>query len=186
MSEIDSEIDDDELRTRARRAYERGRWRAGAVSAGPALALALICVVIGGQPGVTMLTGLALAGLIIVAVHRGGAVGRAVAPGLAAGALPLAAGLAACRIPHPCGGPGCIDFCAPLCLSAGVLAGVVLALHAHRTARHSSLAVGGLIALFTGALGCLFVGLGGVVGMGLGFLAGSTIGAVTRLSNKAS
>jgi hypothetical protein len=178
-----TEIDVDELRTRAREAYERGRWRAGAISAFPALGLVAICVLLGGQPIATTLAGLVLAGLIVVAIHRGGALGRSVAPGLVAGALPLAAGLVACRIPHPCGGPGCLELCAPLCLAAGVLAGVALAVHRHRTARRSSLAMGGAVALCTGAMGCLFVGLGGMLGMGLGFLAGSTVGSVARLPN---
>jgi hypothetical protein len=178
-----TEIDTDELRRRARRAYELGRWRAGATSAFPALILVLICVAVGGRPGATVLTGLALSGVIVLAVHHGGSVGRAVAPGLAAGALPLVAGLLACRVPHTCGGPACLDFCAPFCLVAGALAGGVLAVHSYKATRHPSLAVGGLIALFTGALGCLFVGLGGVVGMGLGVLLGSALYSVTRLSN---
>jgi hypothetical protein len=181
-----SEIDVDELRSRARVAYERGRVRAGVISALPVLALVVICVLLGGQPLATALAGLALAGLIVVAVHRGGALGHSVAPGLIAGALPLAAGLVACRIPHTCGGPGCLELCAPLCLAAGVLAGVALAVHTHRTARPSSLAMAGAVALCTGAMGCLFVGLGGMLGMGLGFLAGSTVGSVARLPNSSS
>ena len=45
-----SEIDVDQLRARARQAYERGRWRAGAISAFPALGLVLICVLLGAEP----------------------------------------------------------------------------------------------------------------------------------------
>lgn len=177
-----TEIDIDNLEVRVRRAYERGRWRLGALSAWPALLLAGVCITLGGQPSITILTGALLAGVIVLAVHHGRAAARAVMPGLAAGSLPLLAGLAACRVPHACGGAACMEFCAPLCVAAGAIAGLFLAVRARRsdTSRSSSIFVGGCIAMLTGALGCVLVGVGGVVGMALGLSAGAAVGLSPR------
>jgi hypothetical protein len=171
-----------QLEARARGAYERGRWRVGIASAWPSLVLAGLCISLGGQPIATFGIALVLAATIALAVQRGRHYARAVVPGLLAGALPMLAGLLACRVPHVCAGPTCMEFCAPLCLGAGALAGLALVVRKHRAgnAGVSSLWVATVIALLTGALGCFFIGLGGLGGMALGLSLGSAVGWIPK------
>jgi hypothetical protein len=175
-------VDLDVLQARARSAYERGRWRLGALAAWPAFVMAGICVALDGRPFATLVMGAVLAAVIAKATHYGRGAARAVIPGLLTGALPLIAGLIACRVPHVCGVGLCLSWCAPLCLTAGGLAGLVLGVRAKRAPaeRRLSLLVATSIAVLTGALGCLVVGLGGIVGMVLGLSVGATVGLVPR------
>ena len=100
-----------DLRSRARRAYELGRARAGAKAAGAALLLAAVAVVLGRPLDLTALLSAALMPLVFVLAFRGRAAGRAVWPGLAAGGaamlLPLAVRTAGCEL----FGPSCMRFC---------------------------------------------------------------------------
>lgn len=177
-----ADVDLDTLEARARSAYERGRWRTGAQAAWPALVMAGICVALGGQPLATLTIGVALAVVIAMATHRGRNASRAVIPGLLTGALPLMVGLIACRVPHACAAGLCVSWCAPLCLTAGALAGLFLSVRTKRASveRRPSLLVAAGIAVLAGSLGCLVVGLGGVVGMLLGLSAGATVGLIPR------
>lgn len=172
-----TDLDLEQLESRARRAYERGRWRLGIASAWPALVLCGLCIALGGRPWATVGVAIALAVTIAIAVQRGRQHGRAVIPGLLAGALPLLAGLMACRLPHVCGGAACMEFCAPLCLGAGAVAGLALVVRSRRAGRSNapSLWVETLVAMFTGALGCFFVGIGGLAGMALGLSLGAAV-----------
>lgn len=175
-------VDLEALQARARSAYEHGRWRLGIQAAWPALVMAGICVALGGRPLATLVLGAILATVIAKATHYGREASRAVIPGLLTGALPLIAGLMACRVPHNCGVGLCVSWCAPLCLTAGGLAGLVLGVRVKRSpvARRPSLLVATSIAILAGSLGCLVVGLGGVVGMLLGLSVGATVGLVPR------
>lgn len=177
-----TDIDLARLEARARGAYERGRWRLGIASAWPALVLAGLCISLGGKPMITVSIAVVLGVTIAIAVHRGRHHARAVVPGLLAGALPMLAGLLACRIPHVCAGPTCLQFCAPLCLGAGAVAGLWLVVGKRRAGNSDvpSLWVATVIALLTGALGCFFVGLGGLAGMALGLSLGSAVGWIPR------
>lgn len=121
-----------------------------------------------------------MAAVIARATHHGREASRAVIPGLLTGALPLLVGLIACRVPHACGAGLCVSWCAPLCLTAGGLAGLVLGVRAKRAPRRASMFVATTIAVLAGSLGCLVVGLGGVVGMVLGMSLGATVGLVPR------
>lgn len=116
----------DDLRRRARRAYERGRVRAAL----PATAAVLPFVVLG--PGLAHAVPLALFGLALALgvgwLHwRGGAAGRAVWPGLWAGALAFSGprvGAAVSMVEADCGlTPACVACCS----LGGVAAGVLLA-----------------------------------------------------------
>jgi hypothetical protein len=176
-------VDLEALQAQARSAYERGRWRLGLQAAWPALVMAGLCVALGGQLFATLGLGVVLAAVIAKATHSGRGASRAVIPGLLAGALPLAVGLIACRVPHACVAGFCVSWCAPLCLGAGGLAGVILGARATRAPaeRQPSMFVGMTVAVLTGSLGCLVVGLGGVVGMLVGVSLGATAGLVPRL-----
>lgn len=173
-----TDIDLEQLQSRARRAYERGRWRLGIASAWPALILAGLCIGLGGKPLATVGIAIVLAVTIAIAVQRGRHHARAVVPGLLAGALPLLAGLLACRIPHVCAGTTCMELCAPLCLGAGAIAGLSLVVRRQRAGRSNapSLWVATAVALLTGALGCFFVGIGGLAGLALGLSLGTAVG----------
>lgn len=163
------------LEARARRAYELGRLR-GALWVSPfaiaAGAAALAC----GRPAplVLALTG-ALLALGVGLSFRGGAAGRAVLPGLAAGSAPLALPLLMATVGHACFGPACLSLCQPSCIAGGAVAGIVIARAAAQPGRDLRfLAAAVAVAGLTGALGCTIAGAFGVLGMLAGAVAAGT------------
>jgi hypothetical protein len=161
-----------DLEACARRAYEWGRWRKGfatALWALPAVALASF----GCTPRVAYL----LAPLVVLSaaamVWRGGALGRAVIPGLLAGTVPVLV-----PVVVRCGAfedSGWI--CLLLSLGGGGLSGLLISavearLHARRT---EVLAVAALAAL-TGTMGCAMFGMGGLAGLVAGLALGAAPG----------
>jgi hypothetical protein len=165
-------VNDDNLRQRARRAYELGRlWRAlwPALVVPPMAALSLGSC---GRPAVT-LTAASLLLLSTVALSwRGEALGDAVAPGLLSGIAPLLMPLVLCRGMHPCQMGFCWSAAAPFCVLGGLVAGVAVGLRSAR-APLATLAATALVAALTGALGCLLGGAAGLSGMAIGLVAGA-------------
>ena len=162
-----------ELRARARRAYEFGRVRLGARACGAAMLIAAAALALGRPLFPTALLALSLGVVAAALAFRGGAGGRAVWPGLAAGTgamlLPLGVTTAGCAM----FGPACMRFCLPACVVAGCVIGAALALLAAREERgpREFLLAGTAIAALTAALGCTLAGAAGVAGMAVGTLA---------------
>ena len=172
-----------ELRVRARRAYQLGRARLGAKAGAAALLIAAAAVALGRPLDLTALLGAALAVLAAALAFRGGASGRAVWAGLAAGSgamlLPLALITAGCHM----FGPACMRFCLPACVVGGCAMGAALAILARRQERGTRefLAAGAVVAALTASLGCTLAGAGGVLGMALGtVLAGTPVWLAVR------
>ena len=156
--------------TRARRAYELGRARRGALLAAPLAILAVFAAAIGDVPtqGAAIGTLLYLGALVF---HwRGQEFEAAVLPGAAAGLVPLALGLTI-RTYGCMGGctSGCMAFCIPASLLAGAVAGLLIAQTTFRTKKATTFVLSaGVVALLTGALGCACIGLGGLLGLTAG------------------
>jgi hypothetical protein len=161
-----------ELRSRARRAYELGRVRRALRFSPFVLAAAAIAVACGRPPGLSCGLAGALWPLVVGLAFAGGSAGRAVVPGLLAGSTALAMPLLVGTVGHALLGPSCMVLCLPACVLGGALAGALIGALAAKEDREapfvlSALAVAGL----TGALGCTMVGLAGVGGMLAGALA---------------
>jgi hypothetical protein len=164
------------LKRRARRAYERGRL--GRAFRLAAWLLPVLAAMV-GSCRVLALSAVSGSLLVLAAVGfwwRGQAYGRAVAPGVGAGLVPLGATLSAAALGHLGPALTCWQGCLTLCITAGGLAGLVVG---HRAAqqgsdRRSFLVSAGVIAVLVGAPGCAFAGAAGIVGMFLGLAAVST------------
>ena len=121
--------------------------------------------------------GAALALLAAGIAFRGGAAGRAVWAGLAAGSgamlLPLAIMTAGCRL----FGPACMRFCLPACVAGGCLMGGAVATLAGREdhGAREFLVAGAAVAGLTASLGCTLAGAAGVLGMALGTVAAGAL-----------
>ena len=107
------------LEARARRAYELGRLRAALRLAPLVLAAAGAAIVCGRPFPMTCALAVALLLLSVGLAYAGGSAGRAVYPGLLAGAAPLAAPLLMATVGHACFGPACASLGLPACILGG-------------------------------------------------------------------
>ncbi|OLC74630.1 MAG: hypothetical protein AUH83_09450 [Deltaproteobacteria bacterium 13_1_40CM_4_68_19] len=154
------------LQARARRAYELGRLLAALRLAPFVLAAAVAAIACGRPFPVTCALALPLLLLSVGLAYAGGPAGRAVVPGLLAGAGALAAPLLMATVGHACFGPACMSLALPACVAGGGLAGVVIARTTVRRDADLPFVLGALaVAALTGALGCTLAGAAGVLGM---------------------
>ncbi len=162
----------DPVAARARRAYERGRWRYALAGFAPILLVPVLVLCVDGFTLRTIALGLLLFGVGTVLLWYGRDAGRGVLPGVLAGLIPFAAALCAPHM-HMCMGPSCMSVCLAACAGGGAIAGAVLGL-LWRGSRRSrlALAVAAAMSVTTGTLGCACVGYGGVLGMAAGFAVG--------------
>jgi len=160
------------LEVRARRAYELGRLRA-ALRVAPLVVAAAAAAIACGRPlSLTLALASALLLVCVAASYTGGAQGRAVMPGLMAGAAPFAMPLLLATVGGACFGPACLLLCLPACIVGGALAGAVIARIAARQMDDAWFVGSALaVAALTGALGCTVAGAVGVLGMLAGTVA---------------
>lgn len=167
------------LEARARRAYEWGRLRWSLRPAPLILAAAAAALACGRPLSWTC----ALAGLLlplsIALSFAGGAGGRAVMPGLLAGAVALACPVLMHTVGHVCLGPSCMSLGLPACIAGGAAAGVLIASRAAQEEGGHFLLAAVAVAGLMGALGCSLAGAAGVLGMLAGTVAA---GAPTLLA----
>lgn len=175
-------LNEQRLRSLARRAYELGRLRWSLRLATVVLTAAAVAVACGRPLGLTCAIFFALAPLVVGLTFAGGSAGRGVVPGLLGGSVALALPLLVGTLGHVCLGPSCMTLCLPACVIGGAVAGAVIGLRAHDQENElffvaSALLVAGL----TGALGCTLGGMAGVAGMLAGALvAGGPVLLVAR------
>lgn len=154
-----------------RAAYERSRVRSALWGAAPLLALPALCCGMGTPVLSAAIVAALLFAFAAFAMWRGQSVARALAPGLAAGLLPLGLAYAAKAYGHVCMGASCVSLCVPACAAGGVLAGLWVAYAGRKVASPLLFAAsGGGAALLVGSLGCSCVGFGGVLGLAAGLL----------------
>jgi hypothetical protein len=157
------------VRARAKRAYEVGRLRLGTAPLLLVLALAALSCSLGAAPQVIGLVASALALFAVGFVWRGGAVGRAVFPGLLAGTAPLLLPVALRHMGYCCIGGSCVPACMLGCISGGLLAGVMLSRASMTEPHHKGpfLGAASLLTFGAGSLGCSLVGVSGLAGIAL-------------------
>ena len=130
------------------------------------LAAAGAAIACGRPLAVTCVLTLPLLLLSVGLAYAGGPAGRAVLPGLLAGAGALAAPLLMATVGHACLGPACMSLALPACIAGGGLAGLVIARTTARRDADLPFLLGALaVAALTGALGCTIAGAAGVLGM---------------------
>ena len=165
---------DASLARRARFVYENARLRSAIVRAWPILIAGALAIRLGTPAShvVTLTTVLSFAAIGLM--WRGGVPGRAVEPGMLAGAAPLVLPGLAMDCATACSA-SCLTWCATSCVAGGLIAGGLIgALAAKR--REGGWVFGltaAAIAAATGAMGCSMAGATGVVGMLAGLAAGA-------------
>lgn len=168
------------LRRRARLAYELARLGRATLRAWPIVPLtAIATLTCGAEPRTTVLLGALLAAATIALRSAGGALGRAVFPGLLAGLLPLGCALAAPTVAMLLA-DSCTAACRLLtgvCVAGGLGAGVLLAFLA---GRQTSLVAAVAVAALTGSLGCTVLGGAALAGVAAGLCAGALPAALRR------
>lgn len=173
-------------RGRTRCAYERGRVLAGLRLAAWVLPMVAFAVLLQGDPAARLSVGGALFATAATFGWRGGAWGRAVIPGLLAGAVPMGLPMLARASDAGCAlaGMSCTTWCLAACLAGGTIAGALLGYRAARTseARLAAFCASGVVAVMTGSLGCLVIGSAGLLGLvaGFGITAVPVLAVATR------
>lgn len=161
------------LERRLKRRYELSRAGLAALGVSPALLLVAAALYWGKHPSLSVVCGGALLALGGLLLWLGREWRRAVLPGLAWGALPLALALCANHFPHVCMGQACGSWCVPACATGGLIAGVGMAALGRRHPRPLLFwASGSALALLTGAMGCACVGYSGILGLLAGYGCG--------------
>jgi len=122
--------------------------------------------------GLTLAIGACLFAAAVVLRARGEVYGRALIPGLLAGAAPLLIPLALRSSGHCCIGQACLPVCMLGCVAGGFIAGVSLGLAtvSEQQNRGGFLLSATLVAGLAGMLGCAMSGASGIVGMAVSML----------------
>ncbi len=163
-----------------RAAYERGRLRDAARAALPVLVLPIAGIVLAHFAAGAVCVGAALLVAFLAARWRGQSWSKGAVVGVVAGAL--AAVVPACLAVQGggCAGPACEGWCAQVCGSTGMIAGILVG----RQARDlQALSAGAGIAAAAVALGCWPMGGATVVGAAgalvVGAVGGRLLGRAT-------
>jgi hypothetical protein len=165
-----------ELLESARSAYERGRVAKALRTAALVVPMMLLSFGCCGSQVAALAIGAVLAAAVTVLVWRGGVAGRAVLPGLLAGAVPLAFPLLACPACQRAGWVGAASLGA--CVVGGLASGAIVAAYTLRVREDRAvfLVTAGGVAAVAGSLGCVIVGMGGVVAMAIGLMLAAPLG----------
>jgi hypothetical protein len=166
-------IDLDQLRHRARVAYEWSRLRRALIGFAPALVLATVASWLGGKPVASAPFGLGLFFAGVIALWYGREPKRAVLPGIAAGFFPVVLTIATMHVGHLCLGDRCTSACMAACIVGGIGAGLAVGVVGMR--KHSRFLfwiTASALVLCTGAMGCACLGYAGLVGLAAGYGAG--------------
>ena len=165
----------EDLKARARRAYERGRIGRSlpvAVAIPPVASLAFVqCV----DPRASIVCAVALALLVGGLLYRGLDLGRGARAGLFAGMAPFAFPI----VIEASGSPALCELLPWFCAAGGLCAGLILASRRHARVQKVShyWIAAAIVAGLAGAVGCLIAGAAGL----LGLAAGLAIGAAPAL-----
>jgi len=170
----------DEFRQRARRAYEWGRLKHGAVKAWPALLLTAVSWWLCHEPGLSLAIGTGLFALATGLFWYGRIGAQAGSAGLKAGMAGFALLVVAFHL-----------YCAPFCTLTAMLiinggcglgVGLLLSFESTRmqTQRNVFLLLASVVAALSGMLGCVLFGPMGLAGMAVGVLLSTAPVAIYR------
>lgn len=163
----------DQVRRRARAAYEWSRLRRALVGFAPALVLAAMVALLGGKPFDSAPFGIGLFVAGVIALWYGREPKRAVLPGIAAGLIPVVLTLGTMHIGYMCFGDRCTPACMAACVCGGVGAGFAVGLVGARGGRRWPFWIAAsTVAMLTGAMGCTCLGYAGLAGLAAGYGAG--------------
>jgi hypothetical protein len=161
----------DDLKTRARRAYERGRLRRALLPGAAIPPVASLAFVQCAQPFPSIVCSVALAILVAAMLYRGQDWGRGARAGLAAGLAPFVLP----SLVEALGSPALCDLLPWICAAGGVVAGLVLV--SRRPVRTENPAAywitAALVTLLAGTVGCWIAGVAGLAGMAAGLAVGA-------------
>ncbi len=167
-------MNEDILRERARRAYERGRLRQAAERTALLAPLAVLAHAAGSTPAATALGTLALAGAGLFFLWRGGESARGMRAGLLAGLGPFALPLVSRASGVLCSETVCLVL--PLaCVAGGLLGGALLSgagFHP-QPGRRGFWPAALVTTAAAGVLGCAWAGAAGLLGLALGLSLGA-------------
>jgi hypothetical protein len=161
----------EDLQARARRAYERGRFRRAlpvAIAIPPVASLAFVqCA----EPLASILCALVLALLVAALLHRGQDWGRGARAGLVAGMAPFAFPI----VIEASGSPALCELLPWFCAAGGICAGLVLAARRRTHVQKAPIywIAAALVAGLAGAVGCLIAGAAGLMGLAVGLAIGA-------------
>ncbi len=159
----------DEIRRRARRAYEWGRLQHTVTKAWPALPLTALSLWLCHEPGTSIAIGAALFALTAGLLWYGRIPSQAARAGLRAGIAAFAIPVAAF---HWYFAPDCCTFPTMLIVNGGcgVGVGILLSIESThlQTHRNAFLLLASVVAALCGMLGCLLFGPMGLAGMAAG------------------
>ncbi len=172
-------MDRELLRRGGLRAYELGRLRAATRAAWLLVPVVVACALATGATEPCACVGVALLGAAIFLRWRSWRGAQSVRDGLAAGALPMLAGLIVGWIAPMCSGTPLAY--AAVCLLAGAPAGAWLGLRLARGRSSLSawLSATG-IAVLASSLGCVGVGVAAVIGAAAGLVAGVAVASIAK------
>lgn len=166
----------EQLRTRGLWAYETGRMRTASRIALMVIPAAAVCLLEARGREACACLSVLLLGVAIWLRWRDRRGADAVATGLLAGSLPLAAGLVLARLGLRCGAEPslCVGFSVLVGLGAGALIAVR---EATRRGRTWSWFTAGTVATLAASIGCIRLGIMGIVGVVLGMVVGTVAAA---------
>jgi hypothetical protein len=166
----------DQLKEGARRAYERGRFRAAVRVAWFLVPVTLLCAFATGAGEKCVCLGALLLGAALYLRWRDRQGVNAVSAGLMAGSLPLVVGLVLNRVSPACANAPLWSLCTAICLMVGVPAGMWLG---GRAARGNFGVTGALaatgVAALAASLGCVELGIAGIAGAAAGLVLGAAV-----------
>ncbi len=170
------ELLSEHLLTRAKRAYELGRFRRALLGALPLALLIGPAVLLTPRVVPTVILGTTLALGSIGLLWFGHGFPRPAFLGVAAGSLPHGLVLCSARWGHACAGSMCMQFCFGTSALGGAAAGAIIGSWAFK--KHVSaplLATASAFGLLTGAMGSTCVGFLGLVFLAVGFGLGVAV-----------
>lgn len=164
------------LLTRAKRAYEWGRFRRALLGALPLVLVIGPALLLTPRVVPTIILGTTLTLGAVGLLWFGHGFPRAALLGVAAGALPLGLVLCSARWGHACAGSLCMEFCFGTSALGGAAAGALIGSWAFEKRVSAMLLVtASAFGLLTGAMGSTCVGLLGVVALVIGFGLGVAV-----------
>lgn len=173
----------EELTARGLRAYEVGRILSALRVALVVIPVAALCLIERtGREACACLAFILLATAVWLRWRSRKGM-DAVNTGIAAGSLPLLAGIVFDRLDLRCGLAGGESFCTTFAVLLGTAAGAMISVTQSRLgARTSSVVTAGAVAGLAAALGCVRLGIVGMASMLVGIGLGSLAGAALRLT----
>lgn len=160
-----------DLKARARWAYERARLARSTLGASPLVLLVAVGVLAGTRPGAAVAIGSGLVLWGVLSLWIGHGLQRTLLPGIAAGLFPLSLVACAARVGHSCSGSSCRSWCLTASIIGGGAAGLVVGRWVKRQAASIPMAAAAAgTALLTGSMSCSCIGLRGIEAQALAFL----------------